>query len=77
MTPLPEPVDAYRSSGNYFEAYTERQMKAYGAAEYRRAIEDAAAEFDRRATLPDGTKLEGFYEPDEPAEIIRKLGEKS
>lgn len=58
-------------------AYTESQLKAYGAAEYKRGIDAAAAEFDKRATMPDGTKLEGWYEPDEPAEIIRKLGGKS
>lgn len=76
VTPLPEPehndhVDVRFKRHN---CYTEAQLKAYGAAEYARAIEDAAAEFDRRANLPDGTKLEGFYDPDEPAEIIRQLG---
>ena len=45
-------------------------------AEARRdALEDAAKEFDKRAVLLDGGPAVGWYEPNEPAEIIRKLKE--
>ena len=40
MTPLPEP-DKLRVWGSPTRYYTDEQMKAYGAAEYARAIEDA------------------------------------
>lgn len=47
-TPLPEPVviDVHIPSGYKIRGFTKDQLleyaKAYGAAEYRRAIEDAA-----------------------------------
>lgn len=45
-------------------------------AEARRdALEEAAREFDRRSVLLDGGPAVGWYEPNEPAEIIRKLKE--
>lgn len=55
--------------------YTDAQMRAY--AEQAVAAERAriAAHFDERDRGHDGKPLgAGFYEPHEPAEIIRSLG---
>jgi hypothetical protein len=41
-------------------------------ADEREAI---AKEFDRRAVQADGTLSSGWYEPDEPAQIIRNRGQ--
>lgn len=37
--------------------------------------EKCAMEFDRRAKYTDGTSSSGWYEPDEPAQIIRNRGQ--
>ena len=65
-TPLPEPVlsQKYHHDPRYDIAYfTADQLRAYGAAEYKRGIEDAA----------------NCYSPDDSAtdwmDKIRKLGE--
>lgn len=50
-----------------FEGAFERFAALVAAAE-REAI---AQEFDRRAVYADGTPSSGWYEPDEPAQIIR------
>lgn len=47
---------------------------------FAREIADAereriAAEFDRRAALSDGGPARGWYEPEEPAQIIRAMGD--
>jgi hypothetical protein len=44
------------------------QFAALVAAAERERI---AQEFDRRAVYADGTPSSGWYEPDEPARIIR------
>lgn len=38
--------------------------------------EEIALEFDKRAVLRDGGPAVGWYEPDEPAEIVRARGTK-
>jgi hypothetical protein len=38
--------------------------------------EEIALEFDKRAVLRDGGPAVGWYEPDEPAEIVRARGQK-
>jgi hypothetical protein len=71
--PLPEPgVKLYvEKSGKIttecLNLYAEDQMTAHELAGYRRGLEEAAKEFDHRN---NGI---GFYEPHEPAEIIREL----
>ena len=49
----------------------------YSEAQYlqgqRDALEAAAQEFDRRSVLADGSPSVGWYEPYEPAEIIRNM----
>ena len=46
---------------------------------WQRAIqaerEACAKEFDRRAAYVDGSPSSGWYEPEEPAQIIRARGE--
>lgn len=49
--------------------------RAIEAEARRDALEEAAKEFDKRAVLLDGGPSVGWYEPNEPAEIIRKLKE--
>lgn len=39
--------------------------------------ERVAKEFDRRCFLNDGSKCTGWYEVDEPAELIRELGSRA
>lgn len=52
--------------------YAIRTMLAIFAAYVAEAErETIAAEFDRRAVYADGSASEGYYEPDEPAQIVR------
>ena len=94
MTPLPEPVsgrckscnqtglshcsDPVHCGGMEFH-YTEDQMRAYGAAEYKRAIEAAAALCDGQAhewkENPFVTSCGGYVAASNCAFNIRKLGE--
>jgi hypothetical protein len=53
VTPLPKPFrkqnQQMSSDGAdtvFFDAYTEAQLQAYGAAEYQRAIDDASTELE-------------------------------
>jgi hypothetical protein len=50
--------------------------KRYACVAMREAVlaerEAIAKEFDRRACYADGTSSGGWYEPDEPAKIIRR-----
>ena len=77
MTPLPEPVTdvwaSWRGEREFLSArddyYTESQLKAYGAAEYKRAIEACAKHFSMNA--------DALFWGSQAAEAIRKLGEKS
>ena len=62
MTPLPEPVSVHKGQ----TTYTEAQLREYGAAEYKRAIEDAA---NVAASLYTGVNGNGYTETQ-----IRKLG---
>ena len=72
-TPLPEPEiklhgkdSKGKLSAHSMELFTSDQMRAYGAAEYARAIEDAAAV---AASLYTGLNGKGYTEAQ-----IRKLG---
>jgi hypothetical protein len=51
----------------------------YACVAVREAVqaerEACAKEFDRRAKYADGTSSSGWYEPDEPAQIIRNRGQ--
>lgn len=81
MIKLPEPV-GYFSSDWSLTPYGMKLMQsshpeiaqtfepAYSKQAIRDALEEAAKEFDRRVK-----PMSGWYEPDEPAEIIRKLKE--
>jgi hypothetical protein len=53
--------------GPYLERFAELVRE-----EEREAI---AKEFDLRAVYADGTSSSGWYEPDEPAQIIRNRGQ--
>jgi hypothetical protein len=48
VTPLPEPdgLGKTHRNGSYWDAYTVKQLQAYGAADYQRALEDAATELE-------------------------------
>jgi len=70
------PESRYTTTGDIkdINEFTRAQLRDYGdrrAAAEREAI---ALEFDRRAAYPDGTPSGGWYEPDEPAEIVRARG---
>ena len=52
------------------EMFTRHHFAALVAAAERERI---AAEFDRRAVYSDGTPSSGWYEPHEPAEIVRGM----
>ena len=58
--------------GHYGSLWMERfeRFAAMVAAAERGRI---AAEFDRRAVYADGTPSSGWYEPHEPAEIVRGM----
>lgn len=84
MTPLPEPVlsQKYHHDPRYDIAYfTADQMRAYGAAEYKRAIEDAAVLCDAQAQgwkkNPFVAGCGGYIAAANCASYIRKLGETS
>ena len=49
-------------------------IQALVNAAYKRGLEDAAKEFDRREVMFDGGPSTGWYEPGEPQKIIRALG---
>ena len=49
--------------------YLEKFAALVAAAERKRI----AAEFDRRSVYSDGTPSSGWYEPHEPAEIVRSM----
>jgi len=53
-TPLPEPavLNTHIPTGIKIYGYTEAQMHEYGAAEYKRAIEDAAQVCDGLQDVP-------------------------
>ena len=51
----------------------ERFASLVAAAERERI----ACEFDRRAVYADGTQSSGWYEPHEPAEIVRAMRPKT
>ena len=76
MTPLPEPVviDVHIPSGYKIRGFTKAQLleyaKAYGAAEYARAIEDAANVCHAMVYESDDEALR----QDQCAWNIRKLG---
>lgn len=65
MIKLPDPAAPSRWKGDP-ALYSEDQVKQT----IRDALEEAAKEFDRRAK-----PMSGWYEPDEPAQIIRALKE--
>ena len=79
MIKLPEPAAVESTYGctakglyrHHKHYYTANQLKQA----IRDALEEAAKEFDKRAVLLDGGPAVGWYEPNEPAEIIRKLKE--
>jgi len=54
---------------HYVKTLIEKCVKAAVFAERERI----AAEFDRRAVYSDGTPSSGWYEPHEPAEIVRGM----
>lgn len=83
-------IAAAREAGDYADIEYQRRWESgeggawsqirderFYAIAYRAGMEDAALEFDRRAVLPDGSISDGWYEPDEPAQIIRALKEQS
>lgn len=57
--PQPSP-----SARTYMDGYSEG--KAW-------ALEEIAKEFDRRAVLADGSQSVGWYEPGEPAQVVRNI----
>lgn len=62
---------AQRSDGRWVDVGSElAQFAAMVAASERERV---AAEFDRRAVYSDGTPASGWYEPHEPAEIVRGM----
>lgn len=62
--------------GNHVQPVEVETLARFAALVRAQALEDAAREFDRRNTGPDGKPLGiGFYDPHEPAEIIRALKE--
>ena len=48
-------------------------IENFAALVAARERERVAREFDRRAVLSDGGPAVGWYEPNEPAEIVRAL----
>lgn len=50
-----------------------QQLAKFAALVAARERERVAQEFDRRAVLSDGGPAVGWYEPNEPAEIVRAL----
>jgi hypothetical protein len=84
VTPIPKPAHyEFVANGfidHIFDWYSLAQLKAYGAAEYQRAIEDAAKLCDAQAmgwiaspsALPDA----GFIAANNCGAFIRVLGSK-
>lgn len=83
-TPLPKPTYYLASNGRLFKTvgdvdctgkmltiYTKAQLRAYGAAEYKRGIEDAAQ------ACKGLWRVDGQFTADEFAEEVRKLGASS
>lgn len=54
---------------------SKKELMAFAAQVAEKAAakerEEIALEFDKRAVLRDGGPAVGWYEPDEPAEIVR------
>lgn len=69
-----EPREDWNSTAWVFG---DEALEHFAKAVEQRTLERAAQEFDRRSTYLDGTPSSGWYEPNEPAEIIRALGEKA
>ena len=88
-TPLPEPLKVFSYlGGKCQDLYSEAQLKAYGAAEYMRGIEDAAGVAQLFGpsrpivTSNPNQIIIGRWEGEQAASsniatAIRKLGEKS
>ena len=63
------------SNGSWVDISVElERFAALVAAAERERI---ACEFDRRAVYADGTQSSGWYEPHEPAEIVRAMRPKA
>ena len=82
ITPLPEPVvlDVHIPSGYKIRGFTKDQLleyaKAYGEAEYKRGLADAAAVADHHAQDFSSARMKEEWEVSVAiAELIRKLGE--
>lgn len=73
MALTPERIDEIAGPADYFDRRV--FARAVEAEARRDALEEAAKEFDKRAVLLDGGPAVGWYEPNEPAEIVRKLKE--
>lgn len=52
------------------------ELRHFAALVAAKEREEIAPEFDKRAVLRDGGPAVGWYEPDEPAEIVRARGTK-
>lgn len=69
LPPLPAPEQVWMTQGmGAMHAYSERQMRAYAEQVRAEERERIARHFDER-----DNGAGGFYEPHEPAEIIRAL----
>lgn len=55
------------------EIEADAMFASFAALVAARERERVAQEFDRRAVLSDGGPAVGWYEPNEPAEIVRAL----